>query len=159
MRRQDKYISHCIELFKNKDTADIFRKGVFKMSLCSTYVQSQEGNWYKNPIIWGEDASYFVCWDDDDPIELVIRIDSNMTLKKVVDELYSQGWNIELLGHKMKTGDRYFGDKFYPARAYWLRQNDGPTETQLLTDTDATLMGKIQPKVEGTFYTNRINGY
>lgn len=40
------------------------------MSLVSTYVLADNGLFYKNPTLRGED--WFICFDDDDPPELVI---------------------------------------------------------------------------------------
>lgn len=40
------------------------------MSLVPTWVRATDGRYYKNPILHGED--WFVCFDDDDPPELVV---------------------------------------------------------------------------------------
>lgn len=40
------------------------------MSLVSTYVRAVDGQLYRNPIIYGD--GWFVCFDDDDPMELVV---------------------------------------------------------------------------------------
>lgn len=40
------------------------------MSLCPAFVRAEDGNLYRNPTIRGED--WYVCFDDDDPPELVV---------------------------------------------------------------------------------------
>lgn len=40
------------------------------MSLVSTYVRAVDGKLYRNPVIRGE--GWFLCFDDDDPPELVV---------------------------------------------------------------------------------------
>jgi len=44
------------------------------MSLIPTYVLAEDGVFYKNPCLHGvyEDKIWYICWDDDDPTELVI---------------------------------------------------------------------------------------
>lgn len=44
------------------------------MSLVPTYVQMADTCWYKNPVIYHDD--WFLCFDDDDPPELVFKIES-----------------------------------------------------------------------------------
>lgn len=43
------------------------------MSLGPIYVQADDGQYYQDPVIRGDD--FFLCWDEDDPPELVIRAD------------------------------------------------------------------------------------
>jgi hypothetical protein len=44
-----------------------------KMSLCSTFVKAVDGKYYDDPVFRGE--GYFVCFDDDDPPEIVISLE------------------------------------------------------------------------------------
>ena len=57
------------------------------MSLVSTCVQADDNKIYKNPILSGED--FFICFDDDDPPELVIK-----TLDKSDTELHQRALDI-----------------------------------------------------------------
>lgn len=45
------------------------------MSLVPTYVKADDGFFYKDPIVRGQHSGrhYFICFDDDDPPELVIQ--------------------------------------------------------------------------------------
>ncbi len=44
------------------------------MSLVGTYVLCDDGRWYTNPCWWGSlnGRWWFICFDDDDPPEIVI---------------------------------------------------------------------------------------
>jgi hypothetical protein len=42
------------------------------MSLVATWARAQDGYYYKNPVLRGPD--WFLCFDDDDPPELVIAV-------------------------------------------------------------------------------------
>ena len=43
------------------------------MSLVSSFVVMNDGKFYQNPIIYDETGDWFLCFDDDDPPEFVIR--------------------------------------------------------------------------------------
>lgn len=43
------------------------------MSLVSTYVEASDGLFYREPILSA--PGWYICWDDDDPIELVIDME------------------------------------------------------------------------------------
>jgi len=55
------------------------------MSLVSTWVEATDGKMYKNPEFEGDD--FFICFDDDDPPEIVIRKTSNRTPWQIFDSL------------------------------------------------------------------------
>lgn len=102
------------------------------MSLVPTYVQSTSGKWYKNPVIEAEDGTWFVCWDDDDPIELVIAEDGPEP-DGAINRLRGEGWDVRLgRKHQGPIAGRFFNGKLRPTRgAWWLRQNRGPTDALL----------------------------
>lgn len=64
------------------------------MSLVPTYVQAVDGQFYKNPILSGND--WFLCFDDDDPPELVVEVKHQSKLQvraravKILEELKIQ---------------------------------------------------------------------
>jgi hypothetical protein len=43
------------------------------MSLVSTYVVMADGKYYQNPVIYDETGDWFICFDDEEPPEFVIR--------------------------------------------------------------------------------------
>lgn len=122
------------------------------MSLVSTYVQSQEGNWYKNPVIKSD--GWFICWDDDEPIELVIDKDSGFSLSSILAGLAKRGWKLVLIG-RGSTSERMFGRKFIPAYSYFLKQVAlGPTDKLL----EGNKYEAERPQGQGVFYMNSANG-
>ena len=42
------------------------------MSLVPTFVKMANEKWYKNPTLFDETYEWFICFDDDDPPEIVI---------------------------------------------------------------------------------------
>ena len=102
------------------------------MSLVSTYVQMDDDRWYKNPVI-GQGKQWFICYDDDDPIELVVTAQANghatRKRERVQELLREQGCEMyPILAKKtkkpyMKNGHmRLFGTnhEFLPAFTTWV---------------------------------------
>ena len=124
------------------------------MSLTSTYVEDQKGSWYKNPLIIKD--NWFICWDDDDPIELVIN--EQVDHQGILDKLRKLGWKLYIIG-KGLSGQRLFpptnNGTFKQAKSYFLRQ--------IKLGPPACLMKGIKrlgtkPEVEGVFYYSSSNG-
>ena len=118
------------------------------MSLESHYVQSSDGRWWHEPIVRG--PGWFVCWDDDDPIELVVREEHEPA--DVVSALQRAGWPVaidaedECCGMRMFGGERWFED----ARSFWLTQESGPP-ADLLEQTREVHRSDI---VQGVMFPN-----
>ena len=55
------------------------------MSLVSTWVRATDGFLYQNPKLHGK--GWFICFDDDDPVELVISNRSKKTPKEIFEKL------------------------------------------------------------------------
>jgi hypothetical protein len=122
------------------------------MSLVPTYVQSKEGSWYENPEVSGD--GWFICWDDDEPIELVIEI-GKTNVTKVLSSLRRQGWDLIVITSNQK-GQRMFAGEFRPANAFFLKQvKNGPPEHILA----GVSLGKKRPTRDGTYYFNGPNGH
>jgi hypothetical protein len=68
------------------------------MSLVPTYARAEDGVYYKNPVLHGSWAEHpwFICFDDDDPTELVI---ANVWNKFQAEEM--------ALGILLKLGKRF----------------------------------------------------
>jgi hypothetical protein len=124
------------------------------MSLVSTYVQSQEGNWYKNPVVKGD--GWFICWDDDEPIELVVKKGMGLQIPTIIAELKKQGWELAVGGGVRSNAQRLFeDDEFYPAISCFLKQKKlGPTEAMLAGNER---MPK-KPHGDGVYYSSTPNG-
>lgn len=97
------------------------------MSLVSTYVRATDDLLYKNPELKGK--GWFIVFDDDDPVELVIRKDSNIDPQQLLKDLgikYS-----EFRKHET-CAERCFGKGYHfkPAISYFfeLRNRLDPTK-------------------------------
>ena len=127
------------------------------MSLVTPYVQSKEGRWYKYPVVRHED--YYVCWDDDEPIELVVK-EEKISIKDALEDLKSKGWDIRVIPPlNVKKSRRWFTktlkDKPLPAEAVFVIQNHGPPES-LLSEYDESY--DEMPQTPGVFYQNKRIG-
>lgn len=85
------------------------------MSLVSTYVKAVDGKFYKNPVLSG--PNWFVCFDDDDPPELVIATRLNLPPERILNDagikyskLRKQGKSGRVFGGKIKNACAYFFD-------------------------------------------------
>lgn len=117
------------------------------MSLVPTFVQCADGNYYKELVYRGK--GWFICFDDDDPVELVIKTSCAVQPKEILTSLGIQVKKIE----KHMTCHRAFGNSFQnmvEARSYFLiYPSKFPTPRK--GDTyDAKYPD--MPKREGVFY-------
>ena len=127
------------------------------MSLVATYVQSAEGDWFENPIVRDPDWNWFICWDDDEPIELVIKDSAAITAKMVLDELKAKGWELIATHRSHSAGcSRIFNHGFEPANAVYLRQqSNGPPRALISTGIHLP----FEPTGQGVYYFNTRNGH
>lgn len=122
------------------------------MSLVSTYVESQERHWYRNPVIYGD--VWFICWDDDDPIELVIMLGTK-SVSEILTGLRKLGWDLVVLNTGERSSrffTRNFDSKPRPAQSYFLRQNKGGPTDKLLEGNERL---KKKPHGQGVYYVAR----
>lgn len=82
------------------------------MSLVPTWVRAVDGLYYKDPLLVGE--NWFLCFDDDDPPELVIKTSLatdvlvfNIVAKEILDKL---GFGYRVLSKRANHSMRDFGD-------------------------------------------------
>ena len=125
------------------------------MSLVPTFVQSTSGKWYKNPVIKGDD--WFICWDDDEPIELVVKATPSRkdAVETIVQDLNLRGWNVRRKTKVRSDGSRFFDGKLFPACQCFLIQEAGPTD-DILKDTEPE---KHKPKADCVLYFNGKDGH
>lgn len=120
------------------------------MSLVPTYVRASDGYWYKNPVI-GE-AGWFLCYDDNDPIEIVIEKDKH-TLDDILGLLKAKGYELKFygMGH---AAQRIFDSSkefnFRPARSYFVEPVRGVMPVGLLKNSDGNF--KQRPRSDCVFY-------
>ena len=86
------------------------------MSIVSAYVALSDGTYARDPMIEGE--GWFICFDDDDPPEIVIRrakdLDCNARARELLEEL---GIPHRRLEPQRSRGRRMFGRAFAPAQS------------------------------------------
>ncbi len=58
------------------------------MSLVSTFVRMANDKWYKNPTISDLTNNWFLCFDDDDPPELVIYQPQQLSKEKRMERIF-----------------------------------------------------------------------
>lgn len=111
------------------------------MSLVSTYVKADNGKFYENPVLSGE--GWFICFDDEDPAELVIQKSGSLGKKLLVKDVLS------LIGMKTKGLRKYdsyaqrnFGKgtklDFKPAIAYFFEPVN-PINHKFITEHDGVV--------------------
>jgi hypothetical protein len=101
------------------------------MSLCATYVCADDGKFYKNPTYRDPSGKWFVCFDDDDPPELVVSRDHTGEHQSILVDLLGEDGFKKM--RKGRGGQRCFDEtgQFRPARAYFfhlLKRPPPPTD-------------------------------
>ena len=85
------------------------------MSLVSTYVRADDGKMYRELVLEGD--GWFICFDDDDPVEIVIANESG--IKDPVAFLISISIHPREVERGLGGGQRSFGGKFKPAKNWF----------------------------------------
>lgn len=115
------------------------------MSLVSTYVRADDGKLYKNPVLSGE--GWFICFDDDDPVELVVTVESKIT--DAVKFLQSLGIFPQDISRPSKGASRIFNGKFEEARS-WFFEINKRIPHKLITEHDGIV--EKDDIFQGVFY-------
>jgi len=103
------------------------------MSLVATYVKCSDGQFYRLPIFGGNmhGCDWFICYDDDDPIELVVATQDGILFKDVIKgirkEFLKYHCMIEFTKRREKSG-RLFDGKFKDAIATWIEMRTPPVK-------------------------------
>lgn len=82
------------------------------MSLVSTWVEATDGMFYQNPVICGD--GWYVCFDDDDPPELVVKKSVKRTPLEILRDAGIPWKSVRPRGF---GGKRMFNGKFKEAKA------------------------------------------
>lgn len=82
------------------------------MSLVSTYVVMADGKYYQNPVIYDETGDWFICFDDEEPPEFVIRTNVISSSRKdrekeILERLEEIGISAEII-QSDPSGQRNF---------------------------------------------------
>ena len=89
-------------------------KGGIQMSLVSHFVIMDNTIWYKNPIIFDETHNWYICFDDDDPPEIVVHHtdQKHLSVKEKLDTIA-----MVLERHKIFAKVKYLsrtGNRLFP---------------------------------------------
>jgi hypothetical protein len=116
------------------------------MSLGATFVRASDGYFYKEPILSGD--NWFICFDEDDPPELVIAQESGLNPHEV---LKSANVGYRKLKLYSDYAERDFGRDgsftFKPANSYWFEMTKA-LDPKFITESD----GKSKELPMGTYY-------
>lgn len=114
------------------------------MSLVPTYVKADDGFFYKNPVLGTKD--WFICFDDEDPPELVIKKEcpsSPKTLLQMIgitfSNLQKQGISYRLFsqrGYNFKEAISYTFDLLKPLPVNNITKHEGKVTKEELHGRD-----------------------
>jgi len=116
------------------------------MSLCTTYVKSADGKWYAEPVIEGitqDGKEWYLCFDEDDPPELVVQTDG--TGKEINADKILRDAGVSFGGIKFRAVS---GRRIGNAASFWvtiLAPIPTPTKFDAVYDQ--------QPQRQGTYYS------
>src|SRR3954471_8161053 len=105
------------------------------MSLGSTWVLGDDGLYYQNPVM-GEFENWYICFDDDDPPELVIAKTYDVRPAAILKNA-KLGYTLMYRVHQYATRAVGRGETFKECQAWFLRRrpNLGPAlRKELLRD-------------------------
>jgi predicted RNA binding protein YcfA (HicA-like mRNA interferase family) len=123
------------------------------MSLVGTYVELQDHSWALDPVLGDEKETWFICYDDDDPIELVVAENANLTPEQILKQLAEKGFVLKIAS-KGHTSHRFFGsielNSMKKADSYWLTVVDGAPNSDMLIEHDG--FSKARPNEQGVYY-------
>lgn len=119
------------------------------MSLVPSYVYCNDGKFYQDLAYRSKTRDWFICFDDDDPIELVVRETCPKSPHEILAEV---GIHYVAIGRPSR-GDRVFGKnwRFHPAKGYFLKVRPGPFPAPRPWDTYDKIFTK-QPDRQGVYY-------
>jgi len=99
------------------------------MSMVPTYVQGSDTFYYKNPVI-GVAGNWLICWDDSEPVEILVTEEVVNTLKKLRDE---HGFHLRAIS-KGRKSFRSLGSSYgmVEVKAYFCELISGAFPVSLL---------------------------
>jgi hypothetical protein len=117
------------------------------MSLVATYVYCKDGKYYDDLAYRDQDNTWFICFDDDEPVEVVIR----ETCRKSPEEILTEvGIPFNSVMKGCRRSMRMFG-KMKDARAYFINVRNEPFPAPRAWDTWDKVFDH-NPRREGVYY-------
>lgn len=122
------------------------------MSMVPTYVKADDGKYYKNPVLGDKENTWFLCFDDNDPPELVIRKSNPAQPEEILKAIGVTG----KVRRATRGGLRCFSRQrdpnlnLRPARA-WFLVIDAPIPAASITEHDGAFPHPIPDCVSYDF--------
>lgn len=119
------------------------------MSLVSSYVYADEGKWYQNPTL-GVVGKWFLCFDDDDPDELVIF---ERTKFMAPEEVIRDNHLPFIKPRKACRATRCVvgGKGTADAQSWWVKMT-APIPAKLIISYDSIIEGDIKKQGQGVYH-------
>jgi hypothetical protein len=100
------------------------------MSIVSTFVKFDDGFYYGSPHIEG--SGWFLCFDDDEPPELVIQTKINRSPEEILKEVGIKFENIKFnIECSRCFGNSILKGHFYNAKSYFIEISKTPSTKYL----------------------------
>ncbi len=130
------------------------------MSLVSTYALASDGRYYANPVLRDAEHRWFVCWDDNDPTELVMRGRATVDDARLL--LSAKGITASIDSGPKRGGQRCFGkiehNPFHAATSFFITVI-APIPQTLILDHDGSITLEQCSKREGCFDSCGTNDF
>ena len=126
------------------------------MSKIGVMVKCSDGRWYSHPILAMNDK-WFICYDDDEPIELVIQAKNigmaRLTYRIIESQFRKRGCGISQRGNLRRCGERLFAKgketpEFREAYNVWIYVSNPPSALVMKHNG----VFEDRPKTEGVYY-------
>jgi len=123
---------------------------VIKMSLGYIFVKLDDGKYYQGAVLGDTEGDWFICFDEDEPPELVIdrkSYDDGISPGRIIEYI---GLQAEIISKSRHFMGRVFKEDMKPAVAFFLKIT-APPSVEWLKHHDAVY--NERPDSEGTFWT------
>lgn len=117
--------------------------------MVSNYTKCTDGKWYQELTYMDETDHWFICFDDDDPVELVVFDDCERTHEQILNDL-----NFPWIGSWVDSKCnriRPISGKFGPATAYFMDVSEKPFPLPSKFCEYSEVYNK-QPNNQGVYY-------
>lgn len=131
------------------------------MSLVPTWVLADDGRWYEDPVLADESGYWYICFDDDEPIELVFILPGTVSKKDMLTYSKRLLSNLKINGEVTSTRVNFSGRCFPPdwedvrqSGAVWINLKD-PVPVAMIVEKDN--VADVLPPGDKVFYNfNRV---
>jgi hypothetical protein len=120
------------------------------MSLVASYIRCKDNKWYKELVYKSKDGDWFLCFDDDDPPELVIKESCKKTIAQICEEVGISS-RTAFNANRNKC-NRMFNGKFHEAFSLFLRQDLEVYPTPVEGRDEFEAVFDKMPNCQGVFF-------